>query len=74
VVPADAIIFNENGLHVAVVKNGAVHLQKISIARDFGKQVEVREGVAAGDFVVLNPQVDIANGSKVAPQSEPSTS
>src|SRR6201997_84892 len=48
VVPADAIIFNENGLHVAVVKNGAVHLQKISIARDFGKQVEVREGVAGG--------------------------
>lgn len=74
VVPADAIIFNEKGLHVAVVKNGAVQLQKISIARDFGKQVEVREGVAAGDLVVLNPQVDIANGSKVAPQSEPATS
>ena len=74
VVPADAIIFNEKGLHVAVVKNGTVHLQKISIARDFGKQVEVREGVAADDLVVLNPQVDIANGSKVAPQSEPATS
>jgi RND family efflux transporter MFP subunit len=74
VVPADAIIFNENGLHVAVVRNGAVRLQKISIARDFGKQVEVREGVAAGDLVVLNPRVDIANGSKVAPQSRPATS
>ena len=74
VVPADAIIFNEDGLHVAVVKNGAVHLQKISIARDFGKQVEVREGVSSGDMVVLNPRVDIANGSKVAPQSEPATS
>jgi RND family efflux transporter MFP subunit len=74
VIPADAIIFNENGLHVAVVKNGAVHLQKISIARDFGKQVEVHEGVAAGDLVVLNPRVDIANGNKVAPQSEPATS
>jgi RND family efflux transporter MFP subunit len=74
VVPADAIIFNENGLHVAVVKNGAVHLRKISIARDFGKQVEVREGVAAGDLVVLNPRVDIADGNRVAPQSGPATS
>jgi RND family efflux transporter MFP subunit len=74
VVPADAIIFNENGLHVAVVKDGTVDLQKISIARDFGKQVEVREGVAAGDLVVLNPTVDLANGSKVAPQRMPATS
>lgn len=74
VVPADAIIFNENGLHVAVVKDGSVNLQKISIARDFGKQVEVREGVAAGDLVVLNPSVDLANGSKVAPQPRPASS
>jgi RND family efflux transporter MFP subunit len=74
IVPADAIIFNEKGLQVALVRNEVVHLQKISIARDFGKQVEVREGVAAGDLVVLNPRVDIANGSKVAPQSQPATS
>lgn len=74
VVPADAIIFNEKGLHVAVVKDGAVHLRKISIARDFGKQVEVREGVGPGDLVVLNPTVDLADGSKVAPQPGSATS
>jgi RND family efflux transporter MFP subunit len=74
VVPADAIIFNENGLHVAVVKDGTVDLQKISIARDFGKQVEVREGVAAGDLVVLNPSVDLSNGSRVTPRPRPETS
>jgi RND family efflux transporter MFP subunit len=74
VVPADAIIFNENGLQVAVVRDGIVHLQKISLARDFGKQVEVREGLKAGDLVVLNPLVDLANGSKVAPRPEPASS
>jgi multidrug efflux pump subunit AcrA (membrane-fusion protein) len=74
VVPADAIIFNQNGLHVAVVKDGTVDLQKISIARDFGKQVEVREGVAAGDLVVLNPSVDLSNGSRVTPRPRPETS
>jgi RND family efflux transporter MFP subunit len=74
VVPADAIIFNENGLQVAMVRNGVVHLQKISIARDFGKQVEIRQGLDPGDLVVLNPMVDLADGSKVAPQPEPSNS
>jgi RND family efflux transporter MFP subunit len=73
VVPADAIVFDRNGLHVAVVRNGTVHMQKISIARDFGKQVEVQQGLEAGDQVILNPMVDLAEGSKVAPQSSPTT-
>jgi RND family efflux transporter MFP subunit len=74
VVPADAVVFDENGLHVAVVNNGTVHLQKISIARDFGTEVEVHQGLKAGDQVVLNPMVDLAEGRKVAPQPEPTPS
>jgi RND family efflux transporter MFP subunit len=74
VVPADAIVFDQDGLHVALVRNGTVHLQKISIARDLGKQVVVQQGVVAGDMVVLNPMVDLANGAKVAPQPEPTNS
>lgn len=74
VVPADAIVFNENGLHVAVVDNGTVRLQRISIARDFGKEVEVQQGLKAGDRVVLNPMVDLTNGRKVVPLPEPASS
>lgn len=37
IIPADAVVFDQNGLHVAVVKNGTAHLQKITIARDFGR-------------------------------------
>jgi RND family efflux transporter MFP subunit len=72
VVPADAVVFDQDGLHVAVVANGTVHLQTILIARDFGKEVEVREGVKPGDQVILNPMVNLAEGSKVAPQKPPS--
>jgi hypothetical protein len=64
-IPSDALVFDQNGLHVAVVRNGTVHLQQVSISRDFGTTVEVRDGVQPGDQVVLNPAVTLAEGSKV---------
>jgi RND family efflux transporter MFP subunit len=66
IVPADAVVFDQNGLHVAVVENGIARFQKITIARDFGKEVEVHDGVKPGDQVILNPMVDLAEGSKVS--------
>jgi len=65
-IPADAVVFDQNGLHVAVVENGIARLQKITIARDFGKEVEVHDGVKPGDQVILNPMVNLADGSRVA--------
>jgi RND family efflux transporter MFP subunit len=74
VVPADAVVFDQDGLHVALVRDGIVHLQKISIARDFGKEVLIEQGLRRGDVVILNPVVDLAEGSKVAPQTQPTSS
>jgi len=65
VVPAQAIIFNSNGLQVAVVNNGKAEIRKVRVTRDFGTQVEVDTGVKAGDQVVLNPPVDLVDGSPV---------
>lgn len=76
-VPGDAVIFNQGGLQVAVVEDGKVRMQKIVVARDFGKDVEVREGVKPGDQVVLNPMVNLADGNKVTvqqPQPQPKSS
>jgi RND family efflux transporter MFP subunit len=70
-VPAEAIIFNRNGLQVAVVEGGDAHIRKVSVARDLGTQVEVRDGVKDGDVVILNPQVGLLDGSKV--QARPQT-
>ncbi len=64
-VPAGAIIFNKNGVQVAVVEGGVARLRKISIARDRGTEVEVRDGVKAGDLVILNPAVELADGDRV---------
>jgi RND family efflux transporter MFP subunit len=65
IVPADAVIFNRDGVRVAVVEDGVVRMRKITIARDLGKEVEARDGVKAGDKVVLNPSVELADGAKV---------
>ena len=64
-VSADAIIFNQAGLQVAVVENGVVHLRKVGVVRDLGRQVLVNSGVKRGDQVILNPAVDLAEGTKV---------
>ncbi len=64
-VPANAVIFNKDGLQVAVVDNGIVHIRKISVARDFGTQLEVRDGVKPGDQLVLNPTVELTDGRRV---------
>ena len=64
-VSADAVIFNQGGLQVAVVENGVVHLRKIGVVRDLGREVLVNSGVKQGDQVILNPVVDLAEGAKV---------
>jgi RND family efflux transporter MFP subunit len=63
--PADAVVAGRDGLHVAVVRNGTAHMQKITVARDLGTEVEVRDGVTPGETVILNPMVNLAEGSKV---------
>jgi RND family efflux transporter MFP subunit len=64
-VPADAIIFNRDGLQVAVVSNGKAEIRKVGVTRDLGTRVEVNTGIKAGDQVILNPPVNLVDGSKV---------
>jgi RND family efflux transporter MFP subunit len=69
-VPADAIIFNADGLHVAVLEDGIAHFRKVTVTRDMGISVEVSDGVKPGDQVILHPPVDLADGSKVEVRTE----
>ena len=69
-VPAEAIIFNREGLQVAVVENGLVRIRNVVVARDLGTAVEVRDGAKQGDQVILNPAVDLVEGSKVRVPSQ----
>jgi RND family efflux transporter MFP subunit len=66
-VPADALIFNRNGIQVAVVNNGKAEFRKINVKRDLGTRVEVDSGIRAGDQVILNPPINLGDGSSVRP-------
>jgi len=70
-VPAQGIIFNANGMQVAVVKDGKASIQKVNVTRDLGTAIEVDHGVAAGDQVILDPPVILHDGQKVTIRKEP---
>jgi RND family efflux transporter MFP subunit len=70
VVPAEAIIFNRNGLQVAVVNDGKAEIRKLRVTRDFGTWVEADAGVKSGEQVILNPPVTLVDGGKVQPRSD----
>jgi len=65
IVPAGAIVFDRDGLHVLVVEDGVAHSRKITEVRDLGAEVEVSDGVKQGDHVILTPPVDLEDGAKV---------
>jgi multidrug efflux pump subunit AcrA (membrane-fusion protein) len=46
-------------------------MQEITIARDLGREVEVLNGVENGEEVILNPPVDLEDGSKVQVRAAP---
>jgi RND family efflux transporter MFP subunit len=73
VVPGAAIIFNRDGLQVAAVEDGKVHIKKITVVRDLGTEVEASEGVTNGEQVVLNPTVNLAEGSRVEIRADGAT-
>ena len=73
-VPADAIIFNRNGMQVAVVSNSKAEIRKVRVTRDLGTRVELDSGIKAGDQVILNTPVTLVDGSKVQPRPDAAAS
>jgi multidrug efflux pump subunit AcrA (membrane-fusion protein) len=73
-VPGDALISMNSGLHIAVLTddgNGAkkIHLQPVTIGRDYGTETEVIAGLQGGETVVVNPGDDVREGALVRAES-----
>jgi RND family efflux transporter MFP subunit len=71
-IPAAAFRNTANGPVVAILGEGAkVHLVRVRMGRDYGAQIEVREGLKPGQKVITNLTDEIAEGVKVRPVAPP---
>jgi len=70
VLPATTIIFRTDGAQVAVVQpDGTIHLQKITVGRDYGDRVEVLQGLSEGVDILTAPTESAREGARIVPVS-----
>jgi len=63
--PANALLFRAQGLQVATVRDGKVHLVPVTIGKDQGATVEIASGVQPSDDVIIDPSDSVAEGQEV---------
>jgi RND family efflux transporter MFP subunit len=67
VVPTNVLLFRGEGTRVAVVDaTGRVHLKPVTLGRNLGESIEVIDGIAAGERLVVNPSDSLGEGETVA--------
>jgi RND family efflux transporter MFP subunit len=71
VVPGPAIINNADGTQVALVRNGTVHFQKVTLGEDLGSEVEIVGGLTGDELVIANPGENVVEGVAVKAVSVP---
>lgn len=67
-VPSVAIQSGQSGTFVFVVKDGAAQVQPVTVARTAGGDTVLGEGLAGGETVVIDGQLLLTHGTKVAPR------
>jgi RND family efflux transporter MFP subunit len=74
-VPSNTILFRSEGLQVATITaDHKVHLKNVTQGRDFGKSVEILDGLEPQDEIVVNPSDSIDEGIpvRIAPPKQDS--
>jgi RND family efflux transporter MFP subunit len=65
-VPVNALLFRSEGLRAVVVDaDHKLHLQPLTIGRDYGVSLEVLQGLRGSDWIVLNPADSLEEGQHV---------
>jgi RND family efflux transporter MFP subunit len=66
-IPNNALVIRGDGVKVAVVgAQNRVHLKPVQLGRNYGENVEVADGLANGDRLVLNPPDSLTEGDEVS--------
>jgi RND family efflux transporter MFP subunit len=64
-VPANALLFRAEGPTIGVVRNGKAVLRPVTIGHDFGDTLEILQGIAPNDQVILHPSDSLTTGTTV---------
>jgi multidrug efflux pump subunit AcrA (membrane-fusion protein) len=48
-----------------------IHLERVTVGRDYGPEIEITGGLQGGEFVVVNPGDEILEGALVSPEAAP---
>jgi RND family efflux transporter MFP subunit len=71
IVPSSALVYDAQGMRIAIVKDGKAHFQNVAVGRDFGTEIEVQEGLQPGEMVVANPGERLSEGVEVDVADQP---
>ncbi|MDB5507650.1 MAG: hypothetical protein JWL93_119 [Hyphomicrobiales bacterium] len=75
VAPAIAIQQGQNGPYVFVAKDdGTAELRNVKLGVSEGQRMEILDGLAAGDRVVIDGQMRLTNGARITLKDEPRVS
>jgi RND family efflux transporter MFP subunit len=65
-VPVNAVMIGGDGPRVATITAGdVVRIKPVKLGRDFGKEIEILEGLEENERVISNPRDNLAEGVKV---------
>ncbi len=65
-IPASSLVVKPDGLFVATVSSkGSVHFARVTLGRDFGKEMEVTNGIRDGQTILLDPGIELKEGTNV---------
>jgi RND family efflux transporter MFP subunit len=71
VIPANVLVINQSGIHALVVNNQQqIETRNLKLGRDFGREVEVLEGINANDILVASPS-DLLEEGEIVNTIEP---
>lgn len=63
--PPSALMIGQNGTRVAILRDGRARLRQVTLGTDFGRTIEIRSGLTAGDRVIDSPPESLADGDEV---------
>ena len=65
IVPRNAFVGSVSSNQIFVLENGAAKLKKVTAGRILGDKVEILDGLADGEIVIVTGQINLQDGSKV---------